>query len=79
MRPLLAHYDGVLADAILIPPRPPIPHTNFKKVRGLQKCTRDFSTISACKNAYKIYINPWLFTEVRAFVTLINAPKRSFT
>ena len=27
--------DGVLADAILIPPRPAIPAT--KKVRGLQK------------------------------------------
>ena len=26
--------DCVLADAILIPPRPPIPPTNLKKVRG---------------------------------------------
>ena len=29
--------DGVLADAILIPPRPPIPPTNIRKVRGCQK------------------------------------------
>ena len=29
--------DGVLADAILIPPHPPIPPTNLKKVRGPQK------------------------------------------
>ena len=26
--------DGVLADAILIPPRPPIPPTNIRMVRG---------------------------------------------
>ena len=26
--------DCVLADAILIPPRPPLPPTNSKKVRG---------------------------------------------
>ena len=39
MRPLLAHSlsDGVLADAILIPPRPPIPPTNLKKVGGPRK------------------------------------------
>ena len=29
--------DCVLADAILIPPRPPILPTNLKKVRGPQK------------------------------------------
>ena len=29
--------DGVLVDAILIPPRPPIPHTNIMEVRGRQK------------------------------------------
>ena len=29
--------DGVLADAILIFPRPPLPPTTTKKVRGLQK------------------------------------------
>ena len=29
--------DGVLADAILIPPRPPIPSANIRKVRGPQK------------------------------------------
>ena len=29
--------DGVLADAILIPPRPPIPPTYIKMVRGPQK------------------------------------------
>ena len=29
----------ILADAILIPPRPPIPPTSIIKVRGLQKCT----------------------------------------
>ena len=29
--------DGVLADAILIPPRPPIPPTNIRKGRGRQK------------------------------------------
>ena len=26
--------DGMLADAILIPPHPPIPPTNIKKVKG---------------------------------------------
>ena len=29
--------DGVLADVILIPPRPPIPPTYIRKVRGLRK------------------------------------------
>ena len=29
--------DGVLADAILIPPRPTIPPTNIRKVRGPRK------------------------------------------
>ena len=29
--------DGVLADAILIPPHPPIPPTNIRKVRGSRK------------------------------------------
>ena len=29
--------DGVLADAILIPPYPPIPPTYIRKVRGLRK------------------------------------------
>ena len=29
--------DGVLADAILIPPHPPIPPTNIRKVRDPQK------------------------------------------
>ena len=28
--------DGVLADAILILPSPPIPSTNIRKVRGLR-------------------------------------------
>ena len=38
MRPLAGSLaDGVLADAILIPPRPLIPPTNLKKVRGLRK------------------------------------------
>ena len=38
MRPLAGSLaDGVLADAILILPRPPIPPTNIKKVRGPQK------------------------------------------
>ena len=55
MRPLLAHYDGVLADAILIPPRPPIPPINYKKVRGLQKYTRDFSTIRVQKCLQNLY------------------------
>ena len=30
---------GVLADAILIPPLPPIPPTTIRKVRGLEKST----------------------------------------
>ena len=29
--------DGVLADTILIPPRPPIPPTNIRKVKGPRK------------------------------------------
>ena len=29
--------DGVLADAILIPPRPAIPPTNIRKVKGPRK------------------------------------------
>ena len=29
--------DGVLGDAIIIPPRPPIPPTNIRMVRGPQK------------------------------------------
>ena len=29
--------DGVLADAILIPPHPPIPPTNIRMVRGPRK------------------------------------------
>ena len=29
--------DGVLADAILIPPSPPIPPNNIRKVRGTRK------------------------------------------
>ena len=29
--------DGVLADAILIPPCSPIPHTNIREVRGHRK------------------------------------------
>ena len=29
--------DGVLADAVVIPPRPPIPPTNIRKVRGPRK------------------------------------------
>ena len=31
--------DGVLADAILIPPRPPILPANIRMVRGPQKTT----------------------------------------
>ena len=31
--------DGVLADAILIPPHPPIPPTNITMVKGPQKST----------------------------------------
>ena len=31
--------DGVLADAILIPPRPPIPPTNIRRVSGHKKST----------------------------------------
>ena len=31
--------DGVLGDAILIPPLPPIPPTNIRMVRGPQKST----------------------------------------
>ena len=31
--------DGVLADAILIPPHPPIPPTNMRRVRGRRKST----------------------------------------
>ena len=31
--------DGVLADAILILPHPPIPPTNIRKGRGRQKST----------------------------------------
>ena len=31
--------DGVLADAILISPRPPIPPTNIRKVRVREKST----------------------------------------
>ena len=38
--PWLAHLaDGVLADAILIPPHPPIPPANIRMVRGPQKST----------------------------------------
>ena len=39
MRSLLAPFCvyGVLADAILIPPLPPILPTNIRKVRGRQK------------------------------------------
>ena len=29
--------DGVLADTILISPRPPIPSTNIRRVRGREK------------------------------------------
>ena len=32
--------DCVLADAFLIPPRPPLPPTTIKKVRGLRKKVR---------------------------------------
>ena len=31
--------DGVLAEAILIPPRPPIPPTNIRRGRGRRKST----------------------------------------
>ena len=31
--------DGVRADTILIPPCPPIPATNIRKVKGPQKST----------------------------------------
>ena len=34
--------DGVLADAILIPPRPPIPPTNIRMVRGPRKKYGDY-------------------------------------
>ena len=37
MRYLAGSLDGVLADAILIPPHPSILPTNKMKVRGLQK------------------------------------------
>ena len=36
--------DGELADAILIPPRPPIPPTNIRKVWGLRKSTETSNT-----------------------------------
>ena len=42
MRPLAGSLaNGVLDDAILIPPRSPIPPTNLKKVRGPQKKYRN--------------------------------------
>ena len=40
--------DGVLADAILIPPRPQIPPTNIRKGRGRRKSTETSNT----KNIY---------------------------
>ena len=36
--------DGVLADAILFHPCPPIPPTNIRKVRGTQKSTETSNT-----------------------------------
>ena len=36
--------DGVLADAILIPPHPPMRPTNIRMVRGLQKSTETSNT-----------------------------------
>ena len=36
--------DGELADAILILPRPPIPPTNIRMVRGPQKSTETKSS-----------------------------------
>ena len=36
--------DGVLADAILIPPRPTIPPTNIRKVMGRRKSTETSNT-----------------------------------
>ena len=36
--------DGVLADAILIPPRPPILPTNIRKVRGGRKKSETSNT-----------------------------------
>ena len=36
--------DGLLSDAILIPPRPLIPPTNIRKVRGPQKSTDTSNT-----------------------------------
>ena len=36
--------DGVLADSILLPPGPPIPPTNIRKVRGLRKKVRKLVT-----------------------------------
>ena len=36
--------DGVLADMIIIPPRPTIPPTNIRKVRDLRKSTESSNT-----------------------------------
>ena len=37
----LSLADGVVADTILIPPRPPITPTNIRKERGRQKSTEN--------------------------------------
>ena len=46
--------DGVLADAILIPPNPPILPTNIRKVRGRQKGSE---TKDACQ---RLMLNPYI-------------------
>ena len=56
--------DCVLADAILIPPRPPIPPTNLKKVRGPQKKVRKQIT-------QKLFTSKWKKRRCRDGSTLL--------
>ena len=51
MRSLAGSFaDGVLADAILIPPRPPIPPTNIRKEKGSSKKVQKLVTLKPFTN-----------------------------
>ena len=51
MRSLAGSFaDGVLADAILIPPRPLIPPTNIRKEKGSSKKVQKLVTLKPFTN-----------------------------
>ena len=70
MRPLAGSLaDGVLTDSILIPPRPLIPPTNLKKVRGPRTKVRQLVTEKPFTSKWKKEMEGWLNASLKSTET----------